>query len=751
MVDYREFLKSKQVSAETVGRNVALSEINPMLFDWQAAVVRWAVQRGRAALFEDCGLGKTFQQLEWARLVLEPGQAALILTPLAVAHQTKGEADKLGVKARVVSDQAECGPGINITNYHKLHHFEPSTFSALVLDESSILKSFDGKTRKQITDFARSIKYRLACSATPAPNDLIELTNHSEFLDIMRGKEIIALFFTQDGNTTHKWRLKRHAEADFWRWLASWSVAVRMPEDLGFGNGDFVLPPLRMHEVKVPCSANPRGTLFEMGNLTLQERRAARRLSLENRVAACAEAVNASDEPWLVWCDLNAESMALARAIPDAVEVKGSDPVDHKEDALHGFSSGKYRVLITKPTIAGFGMNWQHCCKMSFVGLSDSYEQVYQATRRCWRFGQKNPVDAHIIISDAEGTVKRNIERKEAQAAEMFENIVQHTKGLSLGRAERNVMDYENDKWSGEGWELWLGDSVELIRQVETESVGLTVFSPPFPSMYAYTNSERDMGNCKDIGEMIGHYAFLAPELLRITMPGRSCCVHLTQAVAFKGTDGYIGIKDFRGRTIETMEAAGWIYYGEVCIDKNPQLKAIRTKDAGLLFKSLATDSARLHMALADYVLQFRKPGENTEPIKAAKGGRYKGEGWITAEEWIEWAAPVWYRADRGVPGGISETDVLNVRMAREEQDERHLCPLQLGVIERCVKLWSNPGDLVFSPFGGIGSEGYEAIRLGRRALLIELKRSYAEAAARNLARAERLGTQGTLFEAVAK
>jgi hypothetical protein len=291
----------------------------------------------------------------------------------------------------------------------------------------------------------------------------------------------------------------------------------------------------------------------------------------------------------------------------------------------------------------------------------------------------------------------------------------------------------------GDRWELRLGDCVERTAELDAGSVGLTVFSPPFPGMYVYTDAVADMGNCRSIEELIAHYSFLVPELLRVTMPGRSCCVHLCQSVRVKYLDGHSGIRDFRGALIGEMERHGWIYYGEVAIDKDPQVKAIRTKDQGLLFKTLASDSARMHMALADYLIQFRKPGDNPEPIRAGISERYGNEdGWITPEEWIEWAAPVWYRASEHYPGGIRETDVLNVAVARDNGDERHIAPLQLGVIERAVKLWSNPGDLVLSPFAGIGSEGVGALRLGRRFTGVELKPSYFRTAVGNLRAEER-------------
>lgn len=747
--DYAAFLASKRFVAPSVGIEVAETTINPMLFPFQREIVRWALKRGRAAIFADCGLGKTPMQLEWAKHVsAESGSPVLVLAPLAVAAQTAREGHKFGVPVAVCRTQQDVQPGVNITNYEMLEHFDASAFGGLVLDESSILKGFAGVLRHAITAFGACIPYRLACTATPAPNDLIELTNHAEFLDVMSGKEIIALFFTQDGNTTHQWRLKGHARHDFWTWLASWSVALRQPSNLGYPNDGFVLPGLRLNEIVVDAPS-PTATLFPVEALTLQERQQARRDSMSDRVVATAAKVNAHpEEPWIVWCDLNAESAALHAAIPGSVEVRGSDSPEYKERALLDFSEGRARVLITKPSIAGHGLNWQHCARMSFVGLSDSYEQFYQALRRCYRFGQTRVVEADIVTAETEGAVLKNIKRKEQQAAEMMDEIVQHMSGLRLGQQSRDEATYRTDSASGKDWRLYLGDAVEELRNVARDSVGLSVFSPPFPGMYAYTNSRRDIGNTTSIAEMIAQFGFLIPELLRVTMPGRTCAIHLCQSVAFKGVDGYIGLKDFRGAVITAMETAGWVYYGEVCIDKDPQVKAIRTKDAGLLFKSLATDSSRMHMALADYLLQFRKPGDNIVPIPAGLSKRYNNpRGWITEDEWIEWAAPVWYRKTPGYPGGIAETDVLNVRQAKETDDERHLCPLQLGVIERAIKLWSAPGDLILDPFTGIGSTGTEAVRLGRRFVGCELKESYYRSAIQNLRRAEHEATSRTLFD----
>lgn len=742
--NYAEFIQSKRKSAPAVGFDV--KTINKQLFPFQRDIVRWSLRKGRSAIFADCGLGKTPVELEWAKHVSAHTQKpVLILAPLAVAPQIAREGEKFNVLVTICEKPEDIQPGVNVTNYEKLHRFTDAAhiFGGIVLDESSILKSFDGKTRKLITNFAKKIYFRLAATATPAPNDLIELTNHAEFLDVMTGKEIIALFFTQDGNTTHKFRLKGHAKRDFWRWLSTWAMALRKPSDLGYEDDQFTLPALTIEAITVE-SKPLDGMLFAMEAKTLNERREAKRDSLDLRAQACADLVNGNDEPWLLWVNLNAEADALKALIPDAVEIRGDDTEAYKARTMEMFSRGEIRVLVSKASICGFGMNWQHCARMCFVGLSDSFEQLYQATRRCWRFGQTREVISYHIVSEAEGSIVSNIKRKETQAAEMMAELVNEMrdsmiKELKPKQTKREKFDYKEAKHEGKDYTLYLGDSVKTIKNIADNSVGLSVFSPPFPGMYTYSDSAQDIGNSATIEELMAHFSFLIPDLLRVTMSGRSCVIHLTQMVAFKGTDGFIGLRDFRGRVIDAMTAAGWIHYGEVTIDKNPQLKAIRTKDAGLLFKSLATDSARMHMALADYLLQFRKPGENTTPIKAGISEKYaNADGWITSEEWIRWARPVWYASDWNPAGSkneITESDVLNVQQARETDDERHLCPLQIGVIDRCVKLWSAPGEVVYSPFAGIGSEGYQSLKLSRKFIGSELKESYFRSAINNCER----------------
>lgn len=438
---YRDFISTKAIVQESAGITVDKETLNPMLYDFQKDIVRWALAKGKAAIFADCGLGKTPMQLEWARKVCETtGGNVLVLAPLAVASQTVHEGQKFGIPVTICETQADVKPGINITNYEKLSHFVAKEFSGIVLDESSILKSFTGKMRNEIIENFRHTPYRLACTATPAPNDYMELGNHSEFLGVMTRSEMLSMFFVHDGGQTSKWRLKGHADDLFWEWLCSWAVYVNSPADIGYSIGGFDLPPLRMNEIIVDADAPVVETL------TLTQRRRARKDTLSLRCEQAAELVNASDDQWLVWCDLNDESKALSSLIDDAVEVKGSDKQSHKSESMLDFSDGAIKCLVTKPSIAGFGMNWQNCHNMIFVGLSDSYEQFYQAVRRCWRFGQTVPVNVYIVIAAKEGAVRENIERKQADFIHMKQVMADFTKAITakeLRKTSRITTPYE--------------------------------------------------------------------------------------------------------------------------------------------------------------------------------------------------------------------------------------------------------------------------------------------------------------------
>ena len=460
---YEVFLAAKRIADPATG----LTDIPPLhaaLFPFQRDVVAWALRRGRAALFAGTGLGKTLMELTWGSTVAAvTGGAILHFAPPAVAAaQIVPEARKFGIAAKLVRDQSECAPGINVTNYQKIEHFDLTAFQGLVLDESSILKSTDGHYRTRLIREAACVPFRLAATATPAPNDFTELGNHAEFLGVMRHTDMLATFFTHDNGDTQTWRLKGHAEQAFWAWMASWAVMLREPADLGYPNDGFDLPPLRQHQHVVAAdyrASTETGLLFPMQAATLADRLAARRVTVDQRVAHAAS-ITPADEPFVWWCNLNAESEALARAIPGAVELRGSDSDEGKEAKLIGFSERRIRVLVTKPSIAGFGMNWQHCAQTGFVGLNDSYEQIFQSIRRFWRFGQTRPVDAHFIAAETEGAVVANLRRKEADAARMAAAMVRHMAGFS----SREVRGLERDRPTYEPRQpmivpAWLGDA----------------------------------------------------------------------------------------------------------------------------------------------------------------------------------------------------------------------------------------------------------------------------------------------------
>lgn len=725
---YAEFLAGKARRIESTGREP--DSFWPGLYPFQRDVVSWAVRRGRAAVFLDCGLGKTLVQLEWLRHFAGPGGGrGLIVAPLGVAEQTIREAkDRLGLEVRRARERVnvDAGDGLWITNYDRLERFIGLDWRAVVLDESSILKSHDGATRTELLRQWTCVPWRLSCTATPAPNDVTELCNQAEFVGAAPRVEVLAEFFVHDSDDTRNgsngWRLKGHAADAFWRWLATWAVFARRPSDLGHADDGFALPQLTIRDETVTSGLRNVSDELIPGSLPLGgvgARLAARRNTLEARVARSVEVIQADREQWVVWCALNDEGRGIARALgEEAVLIEGSDSEAEKIEREATWRAGRARVLVTKPRIFGLGMNWQHCAHMLFLGLGDSYEQYYQAIRRCWRFGQLSPVEVTIVTGDIEGEVVANVRRKEREAATAADAVVAVVRDQQIAELCGNAPvapEVREGEASGPSWQLLLGDCVERVREIETGSVGLSVFSPPFASLYTYSASERDMGNSRGYDQFFEHFGFLVPELLRVTIPGRRACVHVQQVSTTLAVHGVIGWRDFRADVVRAFVAAGWVYDGEVVIDKDPQAQAIRTKSKQLLFVQKARDSAWLRPAMADYILCFRAPGENPQPIK----------GDLTNDEWIEWARPIWY--------GIRESDTLRAHAAREEKDERHICPLQLGTIRRCVRLWSAPGDLVLDPFAGIGSTGYVALELERRFVGIELKPAYWRQAVANL------------------
>ena len=767
-MDYSEFIGNKIIKRERNGFDVTADEINSVLFDWQRVIVQWAVGLGKAALFEECGAGKTLQQVEWARLVAEhSNHKVLILSPLAVAHQTVREGTKINVPIDYVRSQEEAESSsckVVITNYEMLEAFDASYFSGVVLDESSILKSFTGSTKRKLLEAFKDTPYKLCCTATPAPNDHLEIGNHAEFLNIMPSNEMISRWFINDSMQAGGYRLKGHAEKDFWKWVTSWAVCVSTPSDLGYPDDGYILPELQIktHIVAVDHTrAYANGRLIVDGSLSATSMWREKRETAADRCAKAIDIIGNSNDSFIVWCDTNDEADLLLNMLEDrddVVEVRGSDSIKEKETKLNSFTDGVSKIIITKPDIAGFGLNWQHCHNMIFVGVTYSFEKTYQALRRSWRFGQKYPVNAHLIYAESEGDIYKTILRKQEDFKTMQHamNTAMSENGLVRGTDVNLRVDVDEETASGAGWDLYLGDSCEVIKRIPDNSIDLSVYSPPFSNLYIYSDALQDMGNSANDEEFFEHYKFLISELHRITYPGRLSVVHCKDLPLYANRDGAAGLKDFPGMIIKAHEDCGWIYHSRVTIWKDPVIEMQRTKNHGLLWKNFTTRSEVVRQGMADYLIVFRKwdgvnGTESPKPVKHAnmtKNNPYIGdnppERWDSERDysiqlWQRYASPVWF--------DINQTNVLNGKLARENGDEKHICPLQLDVIARAIDIWSNPGDVVFSPFAGIGSEGYQALKMNRRFIGIELKRSYWQQAQRYLKQAEFDASVPTLFD----
>ena len=718
--DYQEFIDSKKQRPVIAGFDISESDLHSTLFDFQKVIVKWALKRGRAAIFADTGLGKTRMQISWADQVAKHTSGnVLILAPLCVAQQTVKEGMDIDVSINYCRSQDAVMTGINITNYEMMDKFDLSSFHAVVLDESSILKNRDGKTRNYIIDVCNEIPYKLSCTATPSPNDFMELGNQVEFLGLMSMSEMLSMYFIHDGGETQKWVLKGHGRKKFWEWMATWSVVIKNPSNLGFDGSKYILPELNLHNHVVEIE--PTNGLFADIAMGMLERNRARKQSIEKRVMKCAELVNNSNAQWVVWCHLNEESELLVRHINDSVDIKGSDSIEKKESSIRDFENGNIRVLISKPSITGFGLNWQHCHNTAFVGLSDSWEQYYQAIRRFYRFGQKKAVNVHVISAESEGAVVENIKRKEQQNTEIGEGMIIHMADMMKNEifgASILKTDYVRDVYRNEFFELHNADCVDLASEIETGSIDYTIFSPPFASLYTYSNSDRDMGNSRNNSEFFAHFRFLVEQMFRITRPGRLLSFHCMNLPTSKVNHGYIGIQDFRGDLIRIFQEFGWVYHSEVVIWKDPVTAMQRTKALGLLHKTIRKDSSMSRQGIPDYLITMRKPGDNDKPISHTRDE-------FPVDLWQRYASPVWM--------DINPSDTLQFRDARDEDDEKHICPLQLQVIERAMNLWTAKGDLVFSPFTGIGSEGHVALRMDRKFIGSELKPSYYKLAIKNL------------------
>ena len=729
-MDYLEFLESKKRPFIESGFEIKENELNKNLFDFQKFIVKTALKKGRFAIFADCGLGKTLMQLDWAEKVANKTKSkVLILAPLAVKGQTLQEAKKFGIDIS----------NIEINNYEQLENIDESIYSGIVLDESSILKNFTGKYKNLIIEKFKNTPYKLACTATPSPNDLNEIGNHSEFLNVLDAQDMRAKWFVRDEGMNN-YRLKGHAKKDFYGWISNWAVMLTNPSDLGFDGSKYILPELNYIEKMIETNSRDNGKLFNEGSVSATDFNKELKLTLIERFDEVAKIVNNSNESFIIWVNQNEEEKKALELIPDAISVNGSEKPEIKEKKLLGFANGEFRVLVTKKKIAQFGMNFQNCNNQVFASLDFSFEGLYQAIRRSYRFGQKNNVNIYIITTDTMENVMSSINKKQSQFLEMQSEMNKFINGDSFGLLDS--YDFKEVK-TADYW-LMKGDSCQEIKRIPDNSVDLIVFSPPFRSLFTYSNYIHDMGNNENHEEFFKQYHFLLQDLYRILKPGRLMVCHTKDLAVYKNSSGYTGLYDFTGEHHRAVENVGFKYHSKINIWTDPVLEMQRTKTQRLLYKQLRKDSSYTGVGLPEYCTVFRKWEGNEEDWKPINN---KNQNNFPLDIWQQWASPIWnveksdiehleetmkeYRVNSWFD--IKRTDVLNNSEGTDLGDEKHIAPLQLSVIRKSVQMWSNPGETVFTPFLGIGSEVYESVKLGRFGIGIELKDKYFETAIKNV------------------
>nr|DAP91917.1 MAG TPA: Helicase of the snf2 rad54 family [Caudoviricetes sp.] len=734
MNNYMDFLKTKQTVIQESGFEVRENEMNGVLFPFQKYCVKRALKAGRFALFEDCGLGKTLQQLEWADKVRNHiDKPVVILAPLGVIEQTINEGSKFGYEVKEIGITAfdqDLRTDIYITNYENLENIDAYLFGGVVLDESSILKNFAGKTKQALIDSFKDTPYKLCCTATPSPNDTTELCNHAEFLNVMTRNEMLAMYFVHDGSSTSDWRLKGHAKQDFWNFVSTWAVMLSKPSDIGFDNTGYDLPPLNIIEEYICTEKRDNGMLFNNIAVSATDYHKELRATINERLKRVAEIVNRSSDSFIIWIGHDEEGQYLRDLIPDAVEVKGSDSKSYKKEKLLGFGNGDFRVLITKLKIAQFGLNYQNCHNQVFASLDFSFESTYQGIRRSYRFGQKSEVNIYLIATDTMQNVRKSFDEKQDSFLLMQKSMTEAMNRNINNKINLNKTEVSKS-YKSNYCDIRLGDCVQLIRNIPDESVGFSIFSPPFAELYTYSDKLEDMGNSKDYKEFFTAFRFLVKELYRVMWSGRNVAVHCMDLPIQKGKEGYIGLRDFSGMILEAFTDSGFVYHSRVTIWKNPVTEMQRTKALGLLHKQVKKDAAMSRVGIPDYLMVFRKGGVHEHPVHCN----------ISVDTWQKYASPVWM--------DIDYSNTLNAAKGRADNDEKHICPLQLGTIERAITLWSNEGDTIFTPFLGIGSEVYEAIKLERFGIGFELKDSYFNEAIKNCRLAEKEKQQGKLFNAI--
>lgn len=732
MREYNDLLEAKKTKKIESGFDVDEAGLNPRLFDFQRYCVKRMVKEGRGAVFAGCGNGKTLISLEWATKVAEhEGKPILILAPLSVSRQTIKEGAKFGYKVDLYRDMDEATT-IAITNYEQIENVDISRFVGVVLDESSILKNFTGYYRNLLTEKFKGMPYKLCCTATPSPNDLNEIGNHSEFLEILDSQDMRSKWFVREEGMNN-YRLKGHAKGDFYGWIASWAIMFENPADIGFVETGklFKLPELTVTDHLIETKPED-GLLFSTGIVNATNFNMELRKTMNERLELAAKIARESSGQVLIWIKQNQEGDILGKLIPEAVEVRGSDSDADKEQRLLDFAEGKFRILISKAKICGYGMNFQNCGTQIFASPDFSFEDYYQQVRRSYRFGRKGNVNIHLIITDTMTNARAIVEKKQQAFEEMVREMNRNVNENRYGLLDH----YEYREYKDDDVFLMKGDTTIEIKRIPDNSVDLIIFSPPFSSLFTYSNYINDMGNNESHEEFFKQYAFLLKELYRILKPGRLMCCHTKDLGVYKNSSGYTGMYDFTGEHTRAVLAEGFKLHSKVTIWTDPVLEMQRTKTQRLLYKQVTSDSSKTGIGMAEYITIFKKwEGDEAdwEPIVNLNRDNFP------LETWQKWASPVWM--------DIRRTDVLTASEGTAMGDEKHICPLQLGVIERLVNLWSNEGETVFTPFLGIGSEVYEAVRNNRKGIGCELKDSYFDTAVKNIKIAESKKYQRTLFD----
>lgn len=788
--------------------------IGAHLFDYQAWIVARALDRQRFALFADTGLGKTAMQLDWAaNVAAHTGGRVLIIAPLSVCRQTIAEAHRFygdDLDVADLTDRAaleawlEEGAGLGITNYQKFDGAgkgdrwggERWPVDGVVLDESSMLKAFGVRKFAVMRAFS-GVRYKLACSATPAPNQRTEFAQHAVFLDQVRSttEYLTAYFMNRDGD----WQFKPHARDAWAANLASWAVFVRDPKRWGFADHladlpemteEFPLVPLTDEQMMAareyetgdqaslfgvtPGGITSRTKLMQIAHgFELAEGEVAQRYPTHKPTwIADLVAGRHGDEQVIVWVTFDEEGDALAEHIPGAVHLSGRTKPAERDRLIEAFRASAPdapRVLILKPAMFGFGVNLQSCAVQVFSSITDSFERYYQCIRRSYRFGQTRPVRVYVPLTELDRAIAMNVMDKQstfqADADEIETAVVERLRprDTSEVRIVSTAPKTEMDRASGNRWTMVYADCLAHMTTMEPESVDLSVFSPPFAALYSYSQELEDMGNVRGDAEFRYQWREFARRLLPVMRPGRVVAIHCKEIIRFANTSGYRHCYDFPSDLREGMVDAGFHYHRRITIEKNPQLEATRNKETSLLHVTAIRDAANSFPQTGEYLMVFTAPGDNATPVTHDRDEHTfeRHTEWMNsiwpepaepaageAEQWRQW---LWPDGDASAWHGIRETDVLNAAVAKERPEERHVCPLQLGLTDRVVRLWSNPDELVFSPFGGIGSEGWAALGAGRRFYGCELKESYYRTAVRNLTQRENeMSSKVSLFEALA-